>query len=57
MAHQPPPRPSTNKRQGNVKSGQIRSPQDTSDNSLNPALHYTPGRELHYAITCDDELL
>ena len=48
VAHQPPPRPTTNKRQGNLKPGQIISPQDNSDNSLNPAvLHYTPGRGIY----------
>ena len=43
VAHQPSQRPSTNKRQENVKSGQIISPQESSDNKLIPVLHYTPG--------------
>lgn len=36
----------TNQRPGGgLNANQIRSPQDTSDNSLIPAMHYTPGMD------------
>ena len=44
VAHKPSKMLTNQRPGGGLNANQIRSPQDTSDNSLIPAMHYTPGK-------------